>query len=161
MLVSKIFTGAIMAVMSVTALAAATPQQIADGLKSITQKSQELQGPAQSITVVNAPLIVIGKGPFPEIIAGFTDIVSTATTLASQMGSSAERRRAVTDTADADSDLIFNAFHEFTRVMQALLNILIGKAGILQEIPIVGGPVAAVLRSVESIIDVGTLEINV
>ncbi len=40
------------------------------------------------------------------------------------------------------------------RVFQALLNILIGKAGILEQVPLVGGPVAAVLRSVEAIIDV-------
>lgn len=47
------------------AAAAATPQQIADGLASITQKFQTLQAPAQSITILNAPLIVIGQGPFP------------------------------------------------------------------------------------------------
>jgi hypothetical protein len=31
----------------------------------ITQKSQALQAPAQSITVINGPLIIIGQGPFP------------------------------------------------------------------------------------------------
>jgi hypothetical protein len=40
------------------------------------------------------------------------------------------------------------------RVFQALLNIMIGKAGILTEVPVVGGPVAAVLRDVEAVIDV-------
>ena len=40
------------------------------------------------------------------------------------------------------------------RVFQALLNILIGKAGILQKVPLVGPPVATVLRSVEGIVDV-------
>ncbi len=57
-------TGAI-ALMAVTVNAAATPQQIADGIKSIAQKSQALQAPAQSISIINAPLIVIGQGPFP------------------------------------------------------------------------------------------------
>ncbi len=46
-------------------IAAATPQQIADGIKLITEKSKALQAPAQSITIVNAPLIAIGQGPFP------------------------------------------------------------------------------------------------
>jgi hypothetical protein len=31
----------------------------------ITQKSQALQAPAQSISLINGPLILIGQGPFP------------------------------------------------------------------------------------------------
>jgi hypothetical protein len=46
-------------------MAALTPLQISDGLKKVTQLSRDLQGPAQSITILNAPLIVIGQGPFP------------------------------------------------------------------------------------------------
>jgi len=57
-----------------------------------------------------------------------------------------------------DSDSIFEAFREFVRVHQALLNILIGKAGILQHVPFVGAPVAAVLRQLESVVDVCILE---
>jgi hypothetical protein len=52
-------------VVSALALAApivaqTTPAQMVDNIKMITQKSQALQAPAQSITVVNGPLIVIG-----------------------------------------------------------------------------------------------------
>lgn len=56
-----------MAVPSMTAPAkrALTPDTVADGIKLLTAKSQALQGPAQSITIINAPLIVIGQGPFP------------------------------------------------------------------------------------------------
>jgi hypothetical protein len=46
---------------------------------------------------------------------------------------------------------------QFVRVHQALLNILIGKAGLLQQVPLVGPPVAAVLRQVESVVDVSDL----
>lgn len=159
MLFSKIFAGLAMAA---SATAAATPQQIADGIKSITQKSQALQAPAQSITILNAPLIVIGQGPFPPIIAGFTDIVSTATVLISQLdGTAPIQKRAEGEMVHArdlsprgpDADLIFDAFRGFVRVHQQLLNILIGKAGILSKIPIVGQPVATVLRSVENVVD--------
>ncbi|KAI1129343.1 hypothetical protein F5Y10DRAFT_238398 [Nemania abortiva] len=157
MLFSKIFAGIALAS---TAMAAATPQQIADGIKSITQKSQALQGPAQSITILNAPLIVIGQGPFPQIIAGFTDIVSTATVLASQLpGTAPIQKRAEKEHArdisarGADADLVFDAFREFVRVHQVLLNILIGKAGILEQIPVIGQPVATVLRQVEGVVD--------
>lgn len=50
--------------------AAATPQQISDGIKLITKKVQDLQGPAQQIDILNAPLIVIGQGPFPVLDLG-------------------------------------------------------------------------------------------
>ncbi len=59
----SLVTGAAFIVVPV--LAALTPSQIADGLSRLTQQAQDLQGPAQSITIVNAPLIVIGQGPFP------------------------------------------------------------------------------------------------
>ncbi|GAP87006.1 putative uvi-1 protein [Rosellinia necatrix] len=157
MLFSKVFTGLAMAS---TAMAALTPQQLADGIKSLTQKSQRLQAPAQSITIVNAPLIVIGQGPFPVLIAGFADIVATATSLAAQFPGTApitkrdeqEHARDLSPRG-AGADLVFNAFRDFVRVHQALLNILIGKAGILTRIPFVGPPVAGALRGIEGVVD--------
>ncbi|GAW15451.1 hypothetical protein ANO14919_048600 [Xylariales sp. No.14919] len=145
MLFTKIFAAGV--AMAATAMGALSPQQIADGLKAVTKLSQDLQQPAQSITIVNAPLIVIGQGPFPGIIAGFTQIVTTATVTISQLDGTGP----VTNTADAD--LIFNAFRGFVRVHQELLNILIGKAGILTKVPIIGQPVATVLRQVEGVVD--------
>lgn len=56
--------------------------------------------------------------------------------------------------AGPQSDAIFDAFREFVRVHQVLLNILIGKAGLFNTVPLVGAPVASVLRAVESIVDV-------
>ncbi|KAI0405018.1 hypothetical protein F4802DRAFT_565379 [Xylaria palmicola] len=159
MFFSKIFTGLALAS---TAMSAATPQQIADGIRSITQKSQALQAPAQSITVLNAPLIVIGQGPFPTLITGFQDIVSTATALVAQLpGSQPIRKRDDEERQHArdlvargpDADLVFSSFREFVRVHQTLLNILIGKAGVLAKVPVIGQPVATVLRSVEGVVD--------
>jgi hypothetical protein len=103
--------------LSVTA-AQITPAQIVSNIKSITQKSQALQQPAQSLSIVNGPLIVIGQGPFPVIITGFVDIVSTATTAISQMDGMA----AVA--AGADSDKIYDAFREVrfpTHILPTLL----------------------------------------
>ena len=45
---------------------------------------------------------------------------------------------------------------QFHGVTQALLNILIGKAGILTQVPFVGGPVASVLRALEGVTDVSS-----
>ncbi|KAF2998488.1 hypothetical protein E8E13_003103 [Curvularia kusanoi] len=141
----KIFASAM--ALAVPALAQLTPAQVVSNINMITQKSQALQAPAQSITIVNGPLIVIGQGPFPQIIAGFTDIVSTATTAISQM------QGMDPVPAGQPSDAIFDAFREFVRVHQALLNILIGKAGLFNTVPIVGQPVAAVLRQIENVVD--------
>jgi hypothetical protein len=104
MLFSKIFTTS--AVMAATALAALSPTQLSDGIRQLTAKSQALQGPAQSITIVNAPLIIIGQGPLPQLIVGFTDIVSTATVVISQLPGTSSI------TKPADATLVFNAFRE-------------------------------------------------
>ncbi|EMD59780.1 hypothetical protein COCSADRAFT_30546 [Bipolaris sorokiniana ND90Pr] len=143
--IRNIFTAALALAAPISA--ALTPAQIVDNIKMLTTKSQALQGPAQSITIINGPLIVIGQGPFPQIIAGFTDIVTTTTTAISQMQGTQPVK------AGADADAIFDAFREFVRVHQVLLNILIGKAGLFTTIPFIGQPVAAVLRQVEGVVD--------
>lgn len=53
------------ALMAAPIMAALTPAQIVDGTNSLTEKSRALLGPAESINLVNSPLIVIGQGPFP------------------------------------------------------------------------------------------------
>lgn len=95
-----------------------------------------------------AGVVVRASARFPQIIAGFNDIVSTATTSIAQMQGSAP----ITSSADAAS--ITEAFRRFVRVHQALLNILIGKAGLFKTVPFIGAPVAEVLRQVENVVDV-------
>jgi hypothetical protein len=92
--------------LSVPVIAQSTPAQIVDNIKVLTQKSMALQPVAQSISVVNGPLIVIGQGPFPNIITGFVDIVSTGTTYIQQMDGMAKVA------AGAESDAIFDAYRE-------------------------------------------------
>ncbi|KAF1933716.1 UVI-1h [Didymella exigua CBS 183.55] len=151
--------------LAVPVIAQTTPAQVVTNIDLITQKSQALQAPAQSINLINGPLILIGQGPFPQIITGFADIVSTATTALSQI------RGMPPVPAGDESNAIFDAFREvrhvlplgvamlltyslqFVRVHQALLNILIGKAGLFSTVPFIGQPVAAVLRQVESVVD--------
>jgi hypothetical protein len=81
-------------------LGALSPAQIVDNIKMLTAKSQALQAPAQSIT------IVIGQGPFPRIISGFTDIVSTATVAIAQMQGTSPIA------SGPDADNVFDAFRE-------------------------------------------------
>jgi hypothetical protein len=104
-----LFTAAV--AFSAPIMAQTTPAQVVSNIQMITQKSQALQAPAQSITIINGPLIVIGQGPFPQIISGFADIVSTGTTALAQMQGMPKVP------AGAQSDAIFDAFREvcFTR----------------------------------------------
>jgi hypothetical protein len=50
---------------SAPVLAQLSPAQVVTNIETLTQKSQALQAPAQSINAVNGPLIIIGQGPFP------------------------------------------------------------------------------------------------
>jgi hypothetical protein len=59
------------ALIAAPVMAALSPQQINEGLGRLTQKVQDLQEPASSITIVNAPLIVIGQGPFPVCLGSY------------------------------------------------------------------------------------------
>ncbi|KAI1741811.1 hypothetical protein F4680DRAFT_415177 [Xylaria scruposa] len=164
MLFSKIFTGVAMAC---TAMAAATPQQIADGIGSITQKSQALQVPAQSITALSGPQFLLNQGPIPQLITGFADIVSTGNALIALFPGTGHINRTIErderehardiSARGPDADLVFNAFRAFVRVHQELLNIIIGKAGVLTLFPFVGPPIAAALRGVEGIVDTITI----
>jgi hypothetical protein len=56
--------------------------------------------------------------------------------------------------AGTGANAIAEAFREFFEVHQELLNILIGKAGLFNTVPVIGQPVAAVLRQLESAVDV-------
>ncbi|KAK4159276.1 hypothetical protein QBC43DRAFT_362122 [Cladorrhinum sp. PSN259] len=141
------FLTSAVAIMAVPAMAAISPQGIIDGLKTLTDQSQKLQRPAQSITIVNAPLIIIGQGPLPVIIQELTQFVETGNAMIQQF----EGTQPITNPTDAAA--VYNAFHDFARVHTAFLNIMIGKSGILTKVPFVGPPVAAVLRQVESIDD--------
>lgn len=83
-----------------------SPKQLVENINAVTQKSQDLQDPAQRITLVNGPLIVVGQGPFPEIIRGLTEIVSLTGTTVAQL------RGAPTIPAGEPSDAVFEAFRD-------------------------------------------------
>lgn len=130
------------------AMAATTPAEVVANIQSITEKSQALQEPASELTPLNGALVVLGQGPLPEVIFGFADIVATAGQAFAEMQGMAPVRP-----GDA-SDAIFDSFREFVVVHQELLNILIGEAGLFSTVPFIGAPMAAVLRQIETVVDV-------
>ncbi|UQC78231.1 UVI-1 [Colletotrichum lupini] len=139
---------AALAICSDSVLGQTTPAQVVQNIDMVTKKSNDLIAPAQKIDLVSGPLLIIGLGPFPKIITGFVDIVSTVTTALAQM------QGMPPVPAGPQSDAIFEAFREFVRIHQVLLNVLIGKAGLFSTVPLIGAPIAAVLRQVESVVDV-------
>jgi hypothetical protein len=114
MLFSKIFAGVAMAA---TALAAITPAQLAANINTLTDKSRALQAPAESINYVNGVLIVTGGGPFPAIITGFRDIVTTASVTVSQL-------QGFKPVKGANSDIVFEAFLEVSGLSFSLKYLL-------------------------------------
>lgn len=54
----------------------------------------------------------------------------------------------------AEAAAIADAFRLFVKTHQTLLDALIGAGGFIAKIPFAGPPVAAVLRSVEKVVDV-------
>ena len=87
-----------------------------------------------------------------KVVFGFGDIVATATGYITAMGA-APKTKFVGNEATAIAD----AFRLFVKVHQQLLDIIIGKGGFLTQIPFVGPPIAAVLRSIEGVVDVSCL----
>lgn len=99
--------------LAVPIIAQTTPAQVVSNINTLTQKSQALQAPAQSLSIINGPLIVVGQGPFPQIITGFVDIVSTATTAISQM------QGMPPVPAGQQSNDIFDAFREVRHIRRS------------------------------------------
>lgn len=91
-----------------------TPSQVVSYIQDLTQKSQALQDPANSISTINGPLLVVGQGPYPEIIKGLTDIVSSSTTTISHM------RDMPPIAAGAQSDAVFDGFRSVRRSLRYL-----------------------------------------
>ena len=59
----SLIAGVVLVAAQVTAVF--TPAQLTAGLNQLASKSQALQSTANGITLLNAPLIIVGLGPFP------------------------------------------------------------------------------------------------
>ncbi|KAH6617189.1 hypothetical protein F5144DRAFT_660081 [Chaetomium tenue] len=135
---------------------------VVENIQVLTVKSQKLIQPAKELTLVNALLLIIGQGPWPKVILGLGDIVATATLDVSAMSAGPKAKY-----IGVEATAIADAFRLFVKTHQTLLDALIGVGGFITKIPFVGPPVAAVLRSVEKVVDtlafgiIDTLEASV
>jgi len=118
------------------------PVEITNSLNSLKAKSQNLHVKAQTINMANGKLITSGGGPYPGIIAGIEEIISTGANLTSDMQGSPQLE-------GSDATAVADAFKEFVHVHQVLLHLLTSKAGLFKS----GQPVADVLRQEKDILD--------
>lgn len=124
-----------------------TPAEITNVILALKAKSQALHPKAQAITLANGPLITSGQGPYPQVLAGLHEIISTATNFTTDIGGSPP-----VDENEAAS--IANAFKDFVHVHQVLLHSLTAKAGLFVSHPSkVRQPIADVLRQEKDIFE--------
>ncbi|KAH7410458.1 hypothetical protein DE146DRAFT_687153 [Phaeosphaeria sp. MPI-PUGE-AT-0046c] len=128
-------------------IAAQTASQVVSNINTLTQQAQALQPVAQQIMLIDTILLAAGQGKYPQIITGLATQTQTVTTYVNQMQGAA----AITDATEATS--VYDAFRSFVQAEQALLNVLIGKAGLANTAPFVGAPISAVLRALEGSLD--------
>ncbi|KAH8147611.1 uncharacterized protein LAJ45_08439 [Morchella importuna] len=129
--------------------AQATPaQQIVQAFKEITTLSDNLRIDTQKINLINAPL----QGY--KIAQGFAAIITRVGQASAMLsgGSSRKTRRQMAPLADADAQLVVGALTTFVQVHQALLNVVIGKHGLLTLIPFFE-PIRQALVSLEATVD--------
>jgi len=53
------------ALIAASVVSALSPADVALGLGRVAAQAEALQRPASEITIINAPLIVVGQGPYP------------------------------------------------------------------------------------------------
>jgi len=133
-----------------SAMAVLTPIQITSNIKQLTTTSRNLQGPANSITALSSVEYALGTGPFPEILAGFNTLVKDVQGFLQKLPGTKKQ-------TPKEQQNIFVAFRSFVQVHQTLLGILIGKASILQNLPLIGAPLSQVLKELEGLADSLTL----
>ncbi|BFI32652.1 hypothetical protein MPTK2_4g07930 [Marchantia polymorpha subsp. ruderalis] len=119
----------------------ATTEKIVEGLKTVTDMSDQLRVATQKINIFNAPQ----QGAV--IASGFATIIQ-------KVSEGIVRVDRVTSgpLPDADAQLVVDALTTFVQVHQALLNVVIGKHGILTMIPFFE-PIRMALVGLEAVID--------
>ncbi|PTQ31408.1 hypothetical protein MARPO_0112s0050 [Marchantia polymorpha] len=119
----------------------ATTAKIIEGLKTVTDMSDKLRVATEKINIFNAPQQGV------VIATGFTTIIQ-------KVSEGIVRVDRVTSgpLPDADAQLVVDALTTFVKVHQALLNVVIGKHGIVAMVPFFE-PIRIALVGLEAVID--------
>ncbi|APA08974.1 predicted protein [Sclerotinia sclerotiorum 1980 UF-70] len=145
---SKLFMAAMVGVASaaptVIEQRAMTSATVVSAIKNITILSGNLEVTVQGLNL--SPISILDPSTFTPIVLGFNGIIASVQADISAMASNPIGTLTVSGQTD-----VCNAFRDFVKVHQDLLSVLIGKAGLLQSLG--GAPVAAVLRTLEGVVD--------
>ncbi|KAK4170473.1 hypothetical protein QBC43DRAFT_306288 [Cladorrhinum sp. PSN259] len=97
--------------------------------------------PAISVSILNGPLIAVNQGPFPEIIAKYTDYINSTDTATDQI----DGLVFYTEGGDVPDEVTY--YYQMLAGNQiSLLNLLRDKAALFTLLPIIGQPITALLR---------------
>jgi hypothetical protein len=144
----------------------ATPTEVVAAIKDLTKRSQALEAPAQSINLINGPMIHYQPGAVPpdlrwskrDRIDYDRQCVANEWHEARFCGQRCQHdlRRIQRSTQVTPVDIASTVLMvlQFGRVNAALLNVLIDKADLFASTSNIGAPVARDLRSVEGAFDV-------
>ncbi|KAI6780644.1 uncharacterized protein J7T54_001148 [Emericellopsis cladophorae] len=137
---------ALVAILSASAVTAQiSPKVVVTSIEDITDLSQDATDVAQSIT--SNPFSL--PSGFLTLARSFGGIVTTAT----QTVTALDGNMPEDDFEEDDQSAICTALTSFVEVHKNLLEIVIGKAGLLNIVPFAGPLVATVLRELENIVD--------
>lgn len=121
-------------------------ENIQETFKEITTLSNNLRIDTQKINLINAPL----QGP--KIAQGFAGIISKVSEANVALSGDSEANAKLSPLGDDDAKLVVKSLTIFVEVHQALLNVVIGKHGLLTLIPFFE-PIRLSLVSLEQAVD--------
>jgi len=139
---------------AVPSLAALSVPETLVGLRNLTAQTKELQASAKDVSIINGILLILDLGPLPKVIYGFANIVTSANDLVNRLDGSTPVA------VDADATTVSDAFKEFSFQHVTLINLLIARSGLFNTLPIIGAPVADVLRNIEDATDDIAIALN-
>ncbi|KAK4244525.1 hypothetical protein C7999DRAFT_35132 [Corynascus novoguineensis] len=122
------------ALIAAPVMAAISSTELVERINDLAGKVQAVQIPVQSMTVVSAPLVVLGRGPLPGIITAGAGILSSAAGTLWIMDGVPQ------DLTVADADKIYAAFSDCVHACQKLLSAMSSKAVLVKAVPVLGGP---------------------
>jgi len=121
-------------------------QEIINTLATLRTKSQAINTRAQSINMSTGKEMSSGGGPYPQVIAGLHELMSTMTNFTDDAHSSP-------DISDAEAKEIDDAYREFVRGHQVFLHLLTGKGALFKSTPEVGRSMQDVLRAERDVVE--------
>jgi hypothetical protein len=121
-------------------------QTIQEAFKEITGLSDNLRVATNKITILNAPQ----QGFI--IAQGFSGIIAKVAATSAQLAPGGESLGKLSPLGDDDAKLVVQSLTTFVHVHQALLNVVIGKHGLLTLIPFFE-PIRVALVQLEIVVD--------